>query len=101
MARTWSQREVHLPPQSHWDREAVQEQGRGARKATVGLVREINSQDFRVKSTTMTLSQLAQHYRQRELRPENQEKNYSTKAGYDCYLKKWIVLRWGEHTLPS
>jgi hypothetical protein len=62
-----------------------------ARKATVGLVREINAQDLRVKSTTMALSQLAQHYRQRELRPENQEKNYSTKADYDCYLKKWIV----------
>jgi hypothetical protein len=29
------------------------------------------------------------------------EKNYSTKAGCDCYLKKWIVPRWGEHTLPS
>jgi hypothetical protein len=67
-----------------------------ARKATVGLVREINAQDLRVKSTTMALSQLAQHYRQRELRPENQEKNHSTKAGYDCYLKKWIVPRWGE-----
>jgi hypothetical protein len=72
-----------------------------ARKATVGLVRKINSQDLRVKSTTMTLSQFAQHYRQRELRPDNQEKNYSTKAGYNCYLKKWIVPRWGEHTLPS
>jgi len=72
-----------------------------ARNATVGLVREINFQDFRVKSTTMTLAQLAQHYRQRELRPENKDKNYSTKAGYNCYLKKWIVPRWGEHTLPS
>jgi len=72
-----------------------------ARQATAGLVREINSQDLRVKFTTMTLAQLAEHYRQRELRANNQEKNYSTNAGYNCYLKKWIVPRWGEHTLPN
>lgn len=71
------------------------------RKATAGLVREINSQDLRVKFTTMTLAQLAEHYRQRELRPSNLDKNYSTKAAYDCYLRKWIVPRWGEHRLPS
>src|ERR1700730_16450907 len=62
-----------------------------ARKATTGLVREINCQDLRVKFTTMTFGQLAEHYRQRELRPNNHDKNYSTKAGYDCYLRKWIV----------
>ena len=72
-----------------------------ARRATAGLVREINSQDFRVKFTAMTLAQLVEHYRLREIRPENQEKNYSTKAAYDCYLRKWILPRWGEHTLPS
>lgn len=71
-----------------------------ARKATTGLVREINAHDLRVKFTTMTLAQLAQHYQQRELRPSNQDKNYSTKAGYACYLRKWIVPRWGEHSLP-
>jgi integrase len=72
-----------------------------ARKATTGLVREINCQDLRVKFTTMTFGQLAEHYRQRELRPNNHDKNYSTKAGYDCYLRKWIVPRWGQHSLPS
>jgi integrase len=69
-----------------------------ARKATTGLVREINAHDLRVKFTTMTLAQLAQHYQQRELRPSNQDKNYSTKAGYDCYLRKWIVPRAGANT---
>ena len=53
-----------------------------ARNATVGLVREINFQDFRVRSTTMTLAQLAQHYRQRELRPENKDKNDVTDLLY-------------------
>ncbi len=72
-----------------------------ARKATIGLVREINCQDLRVKFTTMTFGQLAEHYRQRELRPNNHDKNYSTKAGYDCYLSKWIDPRWGDHSLPS
>ena len=73
---------------------------RAARRATAGLVREINSHDFRVKLTTMTVAQLVDHYQLRELRPENPEKNFSTKAAYNCYLRKWVLPRWGEHTLP-
>jgi hypothetical protein len=45
------------------------------------------------------LSQLAEHYRQRELLPDNTWKTYSTKAGYENYLKRWIVPKWGEYAL--
>lgn len=43
---------------------------------------------------------LVDHYCLKELVPEdNERKAYSTKKGYDSYLKIWIVPRWGEYTL--
>jgi integrase len=33
-----------------------------------------------------------------ELRPENTWKTYSTRRGYEGYLRRWIVPRWGAHT---
>jgi integrase len=47
----------------------------------------------------VTLAQLADHYSQRELAPNNRWKTHSTKLGYRGYLRKWIVPRWGGHTL--
>lgn len=38
-----------------------------ARQITAGLVREINASDIRLAGTSMTLAQLADHFRQREL----------------------------------
>jgi hypothetical protein len=69
-----------------------------ARKATAGIVRESNIGDPRLKAPS-PLSQLAEHYRQRELLPDNTWKTYSTKAGYENYLKRWIVPKWGEYAL--
>ena len=43
---------------------------------------------------------LVDHYRLKELVRQNDErKAYSTKKGYESYLKNWIVPRWGEHML--
>ena len=43
---------------------------------------------------------LVEHYRRTELVPENNQwKSYSTRSGYESYLKIWIVPRWGEYTL--
>jgi len=43
---------------------------------------------------------LVDHYRQKELVRQNDErKAYSTKKGYESYLKNWIVPRWGEYML--
>ena len=40
------------------------------------------------------------HYRLKELVLHNDErKAYSTKKGYESYLKNWIVPRWGEYML--
>ena len=66
-----------------------------ARAAVAGIVLEINVNDPRLQTDALTISQLAEHYRHRELSPDNTWKSYSTKKGYENYLKRWIVPKWG------
>lgn len=70
-----------------------------ARKGIVALIRETNFADIRVKATTMTVAELVEHHQQRELAPDNAWKSYSTKHGYESYLKNWIVPHWGNYKL--
>ena len=70
-----------------------------ARAAAAGIVLEINVNDPRVQTHALTISQLAEHYRHRELSADNTWKSYSTKKGYENYLKRWIVPKWGEFAL--
>jgi hypothetical protein len=67
-----------------------------ARSTVVGLVAEINSGDRRMYSNSMTVSQLSDHFEQRELGPDNTWRSYATKKSYHTYLKRWIVPHWGE-----
>ncbi|HJY92869.1 MAG TPA: hypothetical protein VJ255_21465, partial [Candidatus Acidoferrum sp.] len=67
-----------------------------ARSAVVGLVAEINSGDRRMYSNSMTVSQLSDHFEQRELGRDNTWRSYATKKSYHTYLKRWIVPHWGE-----
>ena len=71
------------------------------RKGITGLIREINFGDVRVQATTMTVAELVEHYRQRELASDNTWKSYSTKRGYESYLKNWIVPHWGDYKLQD
>ena len=41
------------------------------RKGITGLIREINFGDVRIKATSMTVAELVEHYRQRELASDN------------------------------
>jgi len=70
-----------------------------ARAAVAGIVLEINLPDLRLNRSALTLSQLDEHYRLRELSIDNTWKTYSTKKGYDNYLKRWIVPKWGDCAL--
>src|SRR6516162_79071 len=49
----------------------------------------------------MTGAELVEHYRQRELASDNTWKSYSTKRGYESYLKNWIVPHWGNCKVPE
>jgi integrase len=47
----------------------------------------------------MTVAELVEHYRQRELIQDNTWKSHSTKCGYESYLKNWIAPHWGAYKL--
>jgi hypothetical protein len=72
-----------------------------ARKMVVGLRREINVNDIRIRRESITLADLSRHYQQRELFDRNPRIAYSTKKGYEGYLEKWIEPRWGRYTLSD
>ena len=72
-----------------------------ALQAIAGLRQEINFRYGRLRLRPMTLAELADHYRQRELATDNQWKTHSTKVTYEGYLRKWIAPRWGTYTLPG
>ncbi len=74
---------------------------REARDAVAGIVLEININDPRLQTAMLTISQLAEHYRRRELGSDNTWKTYSTKKGYENYLRRWIVPKWGEYSLDK
>src|SRR5258708_13448516 len=68
-----------------------------ARKAVVGLRREINVNDIRVRRESITLADLSRHFQQRELVADNTRIPYSTKKAYEGYLKTSIQPRWGDY----
>jgi hypothetical protein len=67
-------------------------------RATSALRRNINLANVHSKGKPSTLSQLADHYCERELASNNRWKTHSTKMGYRGYLRKWIIPRWGGYT---
>ncbi len=66
-----------------------------ARQAIVGLRLDINPRVARVKAGPITVSELTDHYRQRELKPDTTWKTHSPKVTYEGYLRKWSLPRWG------
>ena len=63
-----------------------------ARKAVVGLRREINLNDVRIRRESITLADLSRHFQQRELVRGNTRIAHSTRKAYEGYLKRWIEL---------
>ncbi len=68
-----------------------------ARAVVAGIVLEINIDDPRLQTHALTMAHLVEHYRCRELSLDNTWKTYSTKKGYDNYLRRWIVPKWGDY----
>ena len=69
--------------------------------AIAALRCEINPYDPRLSLRPVTVSELVNHYRQRELATDHVWKTYSTKVTYQGYLNKWILPRWESYTLPA
>ena len=72
-----------------------------ARQAVSALCLDINVGGARIEAYIATLSDLAEHYRQRELKPNMVWKTYSTKVTYEGYLNQWILPRWGNYPLRN
>jgi integrase len=71
-----------------------------ARQMALGLRRESNANDIRVRKESITLNDLSRHYQRRELVARNLRISHSTKRIYAGYLKKWLEPRWGSHSRP-
>ena len=69
--------------------------------AIAALRCEINPYDPRLSVRPVTVSELVNHYRQRELATDHVWKTHSTKVTYQGYLNKWILPRWEGYTLPA
>jgi len=63
-----------------------------ARQAIVGLRLDINPRDARVKTGPITMSELTDHYRQLELKPDITWKTHSTKVTYEGYLRSLCLF---------
>jgi integrase len=72
-----------------------------ARKSVTGLMREISPNPLQRSSLPMTISELCDHFVQRELTQDNTWRSYSTKKAYSAYLKRWIVPHWGTAPLSE
>ena len=72
-----------------------------ARKAILALQIDINQNDMRMKNKPISVVDVYNHFHQRELSTETSWRTYSTRKGYEGYLNKWVIPRWGERTLTS
>src|SRR5215813_13347910 len=63
-----------------------------ARKAVLGLRREMNLNDVRIRRESLTFADLSRHFQQRELVQGNTRIAHSTRKAYEGYLKRWIEL---------
>ncbi len=73
-----------------------------ALKAAQALRIDANQQTPHAEGGPKTIAELVAHYRLKELVGENQgRKAFSTRAAYECYLKVWILPRWGDHRLDQ
>lgn len=73
-----------------------------AEKAAMSLRLAINSGKKSELSRTLTMTQLAQHFRQRELRDQGEDgRAWSTRDRYESYLNAWIEPRWGDEKIDE
>jgi hypothetical protein len=71
-----------------------------ALKAAHALRIDANQQTPLGEGGPKPIAELIAHYRLKELAGEKQgRKAFSTRAGYESYLKGWIVPRWGDHRI--
>ena len=71
------------------------------RVAFRSLIAKRTSGVLQATPTTMTVSDLCQHFRQRELVQDDNWLSYSTRKNYSFLLKRWIIPKWGKYELSE
>jgi hypothetical protein len=72
-----------------------------ARYAVTVLLAEINSGKSRIRTRSITVAQLCDHFEQRELAKDNTWRSHATKKTYQAYLNRWVRPQWREHALDE
>lgn len=73
-----------------------------ALQASRALRIDANQQTPQLEGKPSTMADLVGHYRLKELSGEvRSRKAFSTRSGYECYLKNWILPRWGNVRLDQ
>ena len=72
-----------------------------ARSAVTVLLVEINSDKARIRTRSITVSQLCDHFEQRELAKDNTWRSHATKKTYQAYLNRWVRPHWRQYELAE
>src|SRR6516162_2427611 len=72
-----------------------------ARSAVTVLLAEINSEKARIRTRSITVAQLCDHFEQRELAKDNTWRSHATKKSYQVYLNRWVRPHWRHHELAE
>ena len=72
-----------------------------ARSAVAVLLAEINSEKSRIRTRSITVAQLCDHFEQRELAKDNTWPSYATKKTYQAYLNRWVRPHWRRYELTE
>ena len=96
MAGTWLRRETPPSPHGCWLYVGIAWKMRGSPS---------NSRSPAIhqwkRRTNPRHAEAHSHFRQQELRTELSWRTFSTRKGYEGYLKKWVIPRWGTRALAS
>jgi integrase len=72
-----------------------------ARTAIAVLLTVLNSEKARIHSGSITVTQLCDHFEQRELAKDNAWRSHATKKTYHTYLTRWILPQWRQYELAE
>ena len=72
-----------------------------ARSAVAVLLAEINSEKSRIRTRSITVAQLCDHFEQRELAKDTTWRSYATKKTYQAYLNRWVRPHWRQYELAE
>jgi integrase len=72
-----------------------------ARSAVTVLLAEVNSEKTRIRTRSVTVAQLCDHFEQRELAKDNTWRSHATKKTYQAYLNRWVRPHWRHFELAE